>query len=245
MSTHDNFDMTRLMKLAINDIRMQSKAIFIFSLALLIFILILPFDLTNNTNVYLIILYISGFLISGSAFKDLHDPYKAHHSLMLPCSNLERFLNRWLLTSVGYAIALLGLYYIFILVHFLILLSLMNAGMFHEHVKLMNIIDPNLWISIGRYIIFQSAILLGAITFKKHSLIKTALVLVSFFLVLIFSSMIILLIFFVQSLMEGHPNMLVMAHWITINGGYIIYWLFAAPVFWYCTYLKVTEFELK
>jgi len=239
MKTHDMFDISRLFKLIINDIRLQSKSILIFSLALLVFFLIMPFELTNSTDVYLMILYISGFIISSSAFRDLHNTQKAQFSLMLPCSNLERFLSRWFLTSIGYATALLVIYYIFILLQSVILLSMVNLDIYHQHIKLMNIFQISLWISIGKYIIFQSVILLGAIVFKKLSLIKTALILGCFFLVL---NLFLAVIYY---LFLSHDWIAVRTSYLTIKGGYFTLWLFAAPVFLYATYLRLIEFELR
>lgn len=245
MSTHERFDINRFIKLTVNDLRFQAKTILIFSVAMLVFFLIMPFDFTNGSGVYLALLYIGGFIITSSAFKDLHDHQRAHLYLMLPCSSFERFFSRWFLTSIGYAIGLLGLYYLFLLLRFLILLSSVNLGISHQHIQLMNIVEPGLWISIGKYIIFQSVVLLGAISFKKHSLIKTALILGCFFLVLNFFSMIMFFMFFSHFLIDPHASIHFMTPHTTTKHGYFIYWLFAAPVFWYTTYLKLTEFELR
>lgn len=245
MNTYDTFNINRLFKLIINDVSLQTKTIRIFAIAMLVFFLIMPFSLINNPDVYLVILYIGGFLITSSAFKDLHDPLRAHHSLMLPCSNVERFLSRWFLTSIGYAVALLVMYYIFILVHFFILLSFANFDVAYQHIKPMNIFRLDIWASIGKYIIFQSVVLLGAMMFKKYSLIKTALILGCFFLVLNIFSLLIYIMFFPHFFTDLHANIRIMTPPITINGGYFSYWLFAAPVFWYATYLKLTEYELK
>src|SRR5579872_6599748 len=184
MKAHDRFNINRLFILILNDLRSHSKTILIFAVALLVFFLITPFEVTNSPDVYLAILYIGGFIISSFAFKDCHHPQKAYLYLMLPCSNFERFLSKWLLTSIGYAIILLAVYYLCLLLHFVMLLSWVNFGVFHYHIYLMDIFQISLWISIAKYIILQSVILLGAMTFKKYALIKTALVLGCYFLLL-------------------------------------------------------------
>ncbi len=40
-----------------------------------------------------------GLIVTGMAFQDMHHPLERYRYLMLPCSNLERFLSRYLLTG--------------------------------------------------------------------------------------------------------------------------------------------------
>ncbi len=231
---NDTLDFKRLYRLMINDISLQSKNILIVAITLIVLLALLPFHITNNLATYYLILYVGGFIISSFAFGDYHDPGKAFLSLTLPCSNLERFLSRWILTSVIYAIGLLVLYYLFSLISYMI-----NTWVYHQPFQLINILQPELWIEIGTYIVLQSVILLGAITFRKYVLIKTMLVIGCFSLALSIFTGLTTWVFCPNCLQEG-----IYVH-LTTQGHDFLFWLIAAPFFWIVTYLRLNEIELR
>ncbi len=233
MTTNDTFDLQRLSHLIMNDLRIHAKTILIASAALVVCFALLPFHVTGNSASYFFILYTGGFIISSSAFNDLHDNLKAHLYLTLPCSNLERFLNKWLLTSIGYAIGLLIVYYLFSL-----LSSAVNLMAYNQRVNPLNILQPDLWIGIGKYIILQSVVFLGAIIFKKQALLKTTLAVGGFFLALSVFSVMISWMFCPNCIQTGFIIYSLM------QGGYFLFWVVAAPFCWYLTYLRLSEREL-
>lgn len=234
MNTNNRFDLKRLSRLMANDLRLQAKTILIIASTLVVFFALLPFHILGGTTGYFLILYTGGFIISSFAFNELHDRQRAYLALMLPCSNLERFLNKWLLTSVGYAIGVLILYYLFSLLSFVV-----NRFVFQQPVAIINVTQPGLWVGIGKYIILQSIVLLGAITFKKYALLKTALALGC---VLMIASAFSVLIawMFCPTCFQGETFITTV-----FRGGYFTFWVIAAPVCWYVTYLRLTEYELK
>lgn len=234
MKFNNMFNWQRFSHLIINDLRLHLKTILIVSVTLLICLILLPLD-TRSFATYQMILFIGGFIITGLAFNDLHDRNRAHAFLMLPCSHLERFLSRWLLTSLMYALGVLIFYYVFSTLN-----SFTNAILFKQPFLLLNIFEPTLWIEIGKYIILQSVVLLGAIVFKRYALIKTILVTSGFIFFLIITSLLIT--------WKSCPNcFLAMSETIAaiLKGGYFIFWIILAPICWYLTYLRLTEYELQ
>ncbi len=225
---------TRLFWLIRNDIRLHAKNILIVALTLIVLLALIPFHVTGNVTFYYFILYVGGFIISSSVFADYHSHRKAFFYLTLPCSNLERFFSRWFETSILYALALLLLYYLFSLVS-----NLINWQVYHQQLPLFNIIEPSLWREIVKYIILQSIILLGAVTFKKYALIKTALVIGCYFLIFSLFSLLITLIVCPHCLQQDF------AVHLRLPINHLLFWIIAAPVCWIVTYLRLNEIELR
>jgi hypothetical protein len=231
---HDTFNLRRFSHLLLNDVRYHLKTTLVVAATLIVLFALLPFHTTTGTAVYFMILYTGGFIITSFAFKDLHDPQRAYLALMLPCSNLERFLTKWFLTSLGYALAVLFIYYLFSLLSFTV-----NTFIYHQQFPLLNILNPALWLGIAKYIIIQSIILLGAIVFKRSALLKTLLCIGLFFIGLSLLSVLIAWIFCPTCLQQG------MTFYLSTENQHFILWLIAAPLCWIITYLRLTEFELK
>src|SRR5688572_7721339 len=51
-----------------------------------------------------------GLIFASTIFADLHHPLRRFHYLTLPCSNLERFLSRYLLTGPIFYLYVLAAY---------------------------------------------------------------------------------------------------------------------------------------
>jgi hypothetical protein len=227
------FCLKRFSRLILNDLRLRKKIIFISAATLIIFFALMPFHVTSSLGFYFFILYIGGFYISSTAFQEVHDSRKAYLFLTLPCSNLERFLSKWFLTSLGYALGLLAIYYAFSWISFIV-----NAFIFHQYTQVFDITAPYLWLKIEKYIILQAVILLGAIYFKRHALIKTALCIGSLFLLYsIFSA---LLTWMLCPGCFAYPLTMQI-----ILQTYHAFWLLLAPFCWLLTYYRLSESELK
>ena len=234
MNTAKLFSAKRFYHLILNELKQNKKIIFIAFITLLLFFLILPFSPNANLAAYPFFLYVGGFIISSRAFKDLHDPMRAYAFLMLPCSNLEKFLSKWILTSLIYAFGLLLMCFIIST-----LCNVIGVLFYHSTFNVWNIFQNGFPLLVGKYIILQAVILLGAISFKQYALIKTALsLLILFFIISLFSLMISF--FFCPTCLPGF--LIVSA---SFHGLYFIFWLLAAPFCWYITYLKLAEYELR
>lgn len=234
MTQHNLLSFTRLNWLILNDLKLQAKTILIVAATLIVLFALMPFHITSGSTAYFFILYVGGIFISGSAFADYHDARKAFFSLTLPCSNFERFLSRWIETTILYAIGLLLFYYLFSLLSYTV-----NLYGYHQQVQLFDVMQPSLWQGILEYFIFQSIILLGAVTFKKNALIKTFLAVGCYFLALSILSGLTTWIFCPQCLQHG------ITFHVSIHGNHFIFWLIAAVVFWTVTYLRLSEIELR
>ncbi len=234
MNTSTLFSLKRFYYLVMNELKQNRKIIFIAFLTILLFFLVIPFSPNASLAAYPFFLYVGGFIITSRAFKDLHDPMRACSFLMLPCSNFEKFLSKWFLTAVVYTLGVLLMCYIIS-----ILCGLIGVLFYHSSFYIWNVFQVGFPVIIGKYLIIQSIILLGAISFKHYSLVKTALsLLVLFFIISLFSLMISF--FFCPTCLPGF--LIVSA---SFHGLYFIFWLFAAPLCWYITYLKLAEYELR
>ena len=230
MINPDIFNFKRLYNLMMIELKSESKNIFTYSMTILLF---LVFVHANKLGTYFFILYTGGFILTSRIFNDMHNPQKSYLFLMLPCSNLERFMSKWLLSSIGYALGTLLLCY---LVSFL----LAAINLFTDKHPL-DLFDASLWIGIWKYVILQSVLLLGAITFKSHSFMKTLLVLGCFFLVISLFSLFVTIIFFFPGHLDQGASMIEGS----LYGWNFAFWVALAPVCWYITYLRIAEYELK
>jgi hypothetical protein len=227
------FCLKRFSQLILNDLRLRKKIIFITAATLIIFSALMPFHVTSHTGAYFFILYLGGFYISSSAFEEAHDPRKAYLFLSLPCSNLERFLSKWFLTSLGYALGILAIYYAFSWLSFI-----MNTFVFHHYMQVLDITDAGLWLGIKKYIVLQSVILLGSILFKRHALIKVALCIGCLFLLYSLFSGLLAWMFCADCIAYPLTGQI-------ISSVYHAFWLLLAPFCWLLTYYRLTECELK
>lgn len=234
MNTSEIFDFNRLAHLIINDIKVHFKTILIAAAIFVLIFFLTSFTFASSSHAYFFSLYTIGFIISSTAFNDLHQLFKTQNFLTLPCSNLERFLNKWLLTSLGFSLVLLLFFYMSSLLG-----VILNLVISRHTINPLDIQDPQLWFGIGKYIILQSIVFLGAIVFKKNSLIKTALTLGCFFILLNLFYFSVTSLFCVGCIGQG---------WLLYSlfkGEYFIFWSLAAPCCWYMTYLRLKNYELK
>jgi hypothetical protein len=233
MINPDILNLKRLYNLIMIELKSESKTIFTYSMTIILFLILTPFSESGKLGSYFFILYTGGFVLTSRIFNDMHNPQKSYLFLMLPCSNLERFLSKWILSSVGFALGTLLLCYSYSL-----LIAAINSFDYKHPIDLF---QENLWIDIWKYIILQSVLLLGAVTFRSHALMKTTLVLGCFFLAISLFSLFVTIIFFLPGHLDQGATMIEGS----LYGWNFAFWVTLAPVCWYITYLRVTEYELK
>jgi len=127
-------------------------------------------DIPISQSTFAAYLMIVGLVMTSMSFRDMHHPLERYRYLMLPVSNLERYLGRYLLTG--------PLYVIFMLVAFTIM---DGAGNLVTHLVL-NVTEPRFpqfsritgYIVCG-YLCAHVLMFTGAIAFRSWALIKTAL----------------------------------------------------------------------
>lgn len=233
MSTQTKLCFKRLTQLITNDVYLHRKTILTVAATIIVLYALMPFQITANATAYFLILYLGGFIITSYTFKELHDKNKVYLYLTLPCSNLERFLSKWLQTTVLFAIGTLIVFYLFSL-----LTVIVNRLVYKQDIATFNLLQADLWLSIGKYIILQAIFLLGAVTFKKNAFIKTVLTL-GCFLILISTVILLLAWSFCPNCSQG----IYFVHTI-FNGSYFLFWTILAPICWYLSYLRLTNYEL-
>lgn len=236
MNQNTVLDISRLKQLLINDIRVNKKSMLITAATILVYWILLTIPggpswvLYNNA-----VLFLGGFILTSQCFNELHNTELAYHYLTLPCTNFERFLSKWLLTSVGYAIGIMVLFYLFSL-----FCMGYNLVLFQNLIGLPSIFEPAVWYKVGTYIVLQSIVLLGAVVFKRYSLLKTALTLGCIFLTLAVVTWTVgikLSPFWIPSAVQNFDI------FTTITG--VLFWAVLAPFCWTVTYFRISEYEIN
>lgn len=209
------FSLRRFIRLMLNDLLANKKALLIAALSVFAYwstqdprVLVRANTLSSlagqdfavlNSSGFLfgIALFFAGFILTSRSFRELHRTELAYHYLTLPCSNFERFLSKFLITSVGYVTALLGLFFV------------------HNIIHGFTVFDSRLWV-IGYYMVLHSWVLLGAALFKRYNLVLTyaSYVIISF----------------------SVPDFV-----FTMTG----LWIALVLVAWFLTYLRVKKYEMS
>lgn len=232
----NTLNFSRLLHLIKIDIVINKKNILITTAMFIVVFALLPFHISGSIEAYSWLLYIGGFMITNKAFNEMHDKRKAYQYLTLPCSNMERFLSKFLLSTMIYAVALLIVFYFFSVLSFV-----SNLLFFHNEVTMFDLTESALWIGIGKYIILQSLFLLGSAYFKKYSITKTTLAIGCFLIIL---AMLLSLISWIICPTCSNVGLFDLISQ-SMNGLYFIFWIIIAPFCWILTYVRISESEIK
>ena len=126
-------------------------------------------------------LLLGGFILTSLIFsEDMFSKDHQHEWLMLPATNLEKFLSKALLVTIGYPVALIVLFFLTSVVTEPIQLIIFGNPM--------NLFNPfkesDFFIKLGQFWVWNSVFLLGATYFHKAHFIKTVLAIGVIFMVL-------------------------------------------------------------
>ncbi len=248
MNAGQCFSIRRLSLLIKNDLVINRSMIMIVMAAaagvLLLYNLLNPFNIMRvdaHPVAFLWLLFLGGLWVTSLSLKNLHDAEISAAYLMLPCSNLEKFLSKLIITSIGYALAVLAFYTIFYWI-----IGCIYSIWFHHIYVISTPLLSTTWDRIGIYIILQSLFFLGGIYFKHSSVIKTVLVLSILGILLSLFTSIISAVFFHGLFMNGDffdPQFASSAslfyHIIDI-----LFWIVLAPVCWVIGYFRFKEVEI-
>ncbi len=152
------------------------------SLVVFLFSAIAAFGQTGegfHAGMYGWILGLGGMIFTSRAFLELRHPLTTQNYLLVPASFEEKFLARYLISSIGYLVISYPAY---------LFLSLVSEGL---NQVLMGRTNPlffpgsfyHLQIA-GAFLVFQAYFFAGAIYFRKYSLIKTFLTVMGMFFLL-------------------------------------------------------------
>ncbi len=114
------------------------------------------------------VLFVGGLVLTSLAFAELGDRRKIHGFLLLPCSALEKYLSRYVLTSWVYVAASLAEYS-----GFIVLAQGVNAFFGGQPFSYSGCFNPRLVHLIIAYLVVHPVFLAGAVYFKKQAFLKT------------------------------------------------------------------------
>lgn len=175
MQVNSRFDLNRFWHLMKNDIVTNYRKLLIAAgaaLGVLLFFNIISMFGSSGPAASLVLypqlLFIVGLLKTSSSFKDLHHPQRSYVYLTLPASNLEKFLSKLAVTTVGHVLATLVLFFTFS-----VLMAAISPLIFQQSYPLFNPFDRIVLVLISIYIIVQSIFMVGAVYFRKNAFVKT------------------------------------------------------------------------
>lgn len=119
-----------------------------------------------------------GLGMTSMAFQDMHHPLERNRYLMLPVSNLERILSRYLLTGPLFVAYAMVAFVLFDHVG-----KLLVALWLDRPDPLFNPFAPPMKWLVFSYLLAHAVTLVGALCFRRHALLKTILFLLLVILV--------------------------------------------------------------
>ena len=228
------------------DLHQQSRAVLIGGCAAAAVILIANvfapessgFDF--HATFFPLALVAGGLLFTSTLFAELPDLPRAHAYLTLPISTMERWAVRVLISTVGYAaVALVGYF----------LVTLLGAGIRQlirgqSHPVFVPSVD--VWRAVLAYLLTSSLFLFGAVYFRRWNALKVILALAGLWLGLALIAAGLAWLLFsdftgnFDLVVERAPHILAAIE----AGAKIFFWVVMGPLFWFLTYLRLSETEV-
>lgn len=177
---NDIFDPRRFAHVLINDLlQLQLRRIAFASLGLAgIGFFVYFVNLSADTDVadaqlafvqFATLLFLGGAIFTSMIYNDMHHPLERYHFLMLPYSNLERFVSRYLISAPLFVLYAIVLYKVFeVCANFVC--ALLREG---RVVAPLDLDSPFLWNTVKTYFVMHIFVYAGAIWFHSNALIKT------------------------------------------------------------------------
>ena len=228
------------------DLHQQSRAVLVGTCAAAAVILIAnvfspePTGSDFHATFFPLALVAGGLLFTSTLFAELRDKPRAHAYLTLPISMLERWAVRLLLSTVGYAAVALAGYF---------LATLLGAGigqLIRGWSQPVFAPSVDVWRTVLAYLVTSSLFLFGAVYFRRWNALKVILSLTGLFLGLaLIAAGVAWLVFFEFTvyfgpLLAGAPGVVEAIE----LGGNIFFWGVMGPLFWFLTWLRLTETEV-
>jgi hypothetical protein len=265
MRSTNQFSPKRIFLLTKRDLLTHYHTIFIISVAAAGFVIFASFisalnrgGETFHLRMYFILLYLGGFIISSRAFREAYNSQRCYSYMTLPVSPLENFVERALLTSLGYVLGALGVYLLIALISE----SLNRILIGYTHL-LLNPASRAYLIGTAVYVVIQGIFLAGAVFFRKNAFIKTILM-VTLIAILLLVVIIVAARIIAPTYLQGDTHVKVEAQslrefaqilgtsedgllfagktaWLVLR---IIFWAVLAPLCWVLGYLKFRRIEV-
>ncbi|CAL7960454.1 conserved membrane hypothetical protein [Gammaproteobacteria bacterium] len=241
MSIIEQFSWRRLGLFMKSDLVMNSSKIFTF--ALTIFVVLFLYGLISldglradnfHTDAFALLLFFGGLWLTSRTFADLHNKERSQSFLLLPVSNLEKLLGRLLLTTIGYIVGVVLIFYI---------VSLLVAGFawlaLSETAVIFQPIHKNIIHYFVNYILLQSIFFLGSIYFKSNNFNKTILCLCGLTLGVFLVKGVIFSVFLGANFLNGWQVLMLYGTKIQL-----IFTIMVPPCAWLVAYLRLCESEV-
>ena len=238
------FSVTRAWHALRADVRQQSRAALLGACAgaavLLIANVSWPEAGAGFHATFLPLALVGGFLLTSTLFAELPDKPRAHAYLTLPISMLERWAVRVLLSTVGYAaVALIGYFLVTLLGSGIRVLILGKSALYL-------VPQAGVWHMTLGYLVISSLFLFGAVYFRRWNALKVVLSLAALFLGLaLVAASVSWLLFFeftgnFDPIIERAPHIETAIE----AGAKIFFWGIMGPLFWFLTWLRLSETEV-
>jgi len=207
---------------------------------------------------YLLILFVSGFIFTSRVFREIYAPVKSYTYVTLPGSLLEKYIERWFLTSIGYVIGTFAAYSVITFAS-----EGINHLLFGYSHGLLNPAQKPFLIGVAAFLVLQGIFFAGAVFFKKHPLIKTILMVAMAAFVLMVIAIVAARLIMPEyfeftartggrvgsfrelaawlGLTEEGLQMLGKTLWLVLR---IIFWAALAPCCWVLSFLKFRKIEV-
>ncbi len=260
----DIFDWRRFSRVFLNDLRLLLGRRIAFAslglagIGLIVYLSSVTEVPADNMSLSLILF---GVLLSGGGqvftsviYSDMHHPLERFHYLMLPCSNLERFLSRYLITAPLYLVYAIVLFKVFEVAANFMIVTLFEA----QPVPPLDLGSDAAKLIVLGYFFSHVFVYCAAIWFRSYALIKlmaTGFILWLACAILLFLAIRILywdsFISFFEVNPEGpYPNINLGPRTFTDDEGNLLWWAktaIAAVLAWvlFLAYLGLKEHEVQ
>jgi hypothetical protein len=213
------------------------------------------------TPYYVGLLFLGGFLFSSGSFKEMHQQGSGPFYLTLPGTTLEKLVSKLLVTSVGYAAAVLVF-----MAGASALSELLNRAVFGAGHIWFDPFSLPILKSAAAYLVCQGLFLLGSVWFRKVVFLKTLLAENIVVIGLAIIAAIIFRLTLGGLFSGGHPRPEVVQLFshgfgnVTVNGhaadalnrgshvfltiARVLFWGAFAPVCWVAAYFRLQETEV-
>lgn len=265
MNLAEHFDIKRFWLVLRRDVFVQYRTIAVtvaaaFGVLLIAGLLSAYFggDGDFHTVGFTLLLFFGGFIFTAHVYHELHKPLEGAAWLLMPASTLEKFLARAVLVSVGMAVGGGIIYFFFALVS-----EGINQLIFARGHELFNPVGRDALLAMAHYMVWNAVILLGAVYFRKNSLIKTILSLTGLAILLaLFAALVVRIVFapyfsglvitaeaeaaFTQvfSQVDWSGSILPVAR-VLGRIAQVGYWAVLAPLCWIVGFQRLRETEVK
>jgi hypothetical protein len=127
-----------------------------------------PETLQSLRQMYGLVFYLAGLVLTSMIFAELHTPQRGYAYLTLPVSASEKLLGSWLLSAPVYVIG----YWICVLLIYALSCAVANitAGYLYPPLEIFSEQFPR---TVGSFLVIQTIFFLGAVYFRKNNFLKT------------------------------------------------------------------------